>query len=431
MKMKRITGQSFKEAESTGFSAEDFDFLPDNLIKKDGATGGGGTGKPEDGKTEDEEEDEGAGEGAAGTGGDGTGSGGAVDDNDDSGSGGSDSFTLTEDESEAVIASFEGKEFNEAGDLLNEEGEVVATAAEIEESVKAVREEDAANYVNRVASEKGVRLIDDNGAELEFSNDEEGVTRLIDTTYEKGQQDYANALFEKYPQMEVLKDFLDSGKSLNEFQAHASRDYSQYDLKDDTPKAVFDSLVKEKLMLINGMGEEEAIKQVGRISDEEKKAEAEAALASLKEHKSANEAAAKENAKKAALAEQQRVKDYWTDRAKVIQSGKLAFGFNVSDNEKKSFMEYLAKPVNDEQQSAYMEAQANMPVDQQLAYAFLMFKKFDLSKLINKGVGAAKVNKLKAKLDKSKKLRDKGGAGNSGAGSGVNLVTIPEVGSYN
>lgn len=102
---------------------------------------------------------------------------------------------------------------NEAGDLVDEKGEVFKTKAELPEFLKGYTTEDA-NEIPEINVEDiqklvGVDVVDDKGTAVKFDNTPQGVAEYINSVLELKKAEFAqagiNKLIEDYP---VLNDFL-------------------------------------------------------------------------------------------------------------------------------------------------------------------------------------------------------------------------------
>lgn len=102
---------------------------------------------------------------------------------------------------------------NEAGDLVNEKGEVFKTKAELPEFLKDYTTEDA-NEIPEINVEDiqklvGVDVVDDKGTAVKFDNTPQGVAEYVNSVLELKKAEFAqagiNKLIEDYP---VLNDFL-------------------------------------------------------------------------------------------------------------------------------------------------------------------------------------------------------------------------------
>ena len=102
---------------------------------------------------------------------------------------------------------------NEAGDLVDEKGEVFKTKAELPEFLKGYTTEDA-NEIPEINVEDiqklvGVDVVDDKGTAVKFDNTPQGVAEYVNSVLELKKAEFAqagiNKLIEDYP---VLNDFL-------------------------------------------------------------------------------------------------------------------------------------------------------------------------------------------------------------------------------
>ena len=102
---------------------------------------------------------------------------------------------------------------NEAGDLVNEKGEVFKTKAELPEFLKGYTTEDANETpeinVEDIQKLVGVDVVDDKGTTVKFDNTPQGVAEYVNSVLELKKAEFAqagiNKLIEDYP---VLNDFL-------------------------------------------------------------------------------------------------------------------------------------------------------------------------------------------------------------------------------
>lgn len=321
--------------------------------------------------------------------------------------------TLSEEDTATkskVLGVFKGKSFNEQGDILDENGEVVKTFEEVykyltseeqydkdgnlvdsEGNILRTKEElnSDKSGVNILHQELGYEFKDEKGNIKSYSDDKEGLKQLAVDIAKFEADKFQQSFINQNPVLIEVAKHLALGKDLSTFNQQV--DYSKVDKANLSEEAKLNYI--RKSFEDRGFSKERIDDNMRRIKDgNEIDKELDYALVDLQ--KSQTDAAAKRDAEYQAMveAEEQRAEAYWDEVENVVKSGSLN-NFNIPEPEKQAFFDYLSKPVKDGKSQATLDAEARSIKDE-LTLRFLGYKKFDLSKYISNAAKSQKANGL-------------------------------------
>ena len=324
-----------------------------------------------------------------------------------------------------VIAGTEGKS-EVADDLAIEEPnaeaeELDADAEELEESedVEEVEEEekeeeeeedydeeeededdDEEDDREPVASTVVASILEKLGYETEeeYDDTEEGLMAMTQDVGQQIAEDQLNNLFENFPLVQQhLEYVLNGGESRDFMQAYdPNLDYGKLEISEDdvrSQKAILSDYFTTKghdQEFINELLED--YQDNGKLHA--KAQAAQSALAQVQE-KGRQELVEQRKAQQAKLEEER--EEFWNGVYETIEENDEFAGISVPKREKNKFFEYLSRPVSQDGKTQRDLDHAEAEIETKLAIDYLMFKGFDLSKLIEK----------KAKTTNAKSLRDR------------------------
>lgn len=138
---------------------------------------------------------------------------------------GSDAETLVE---------IEGTQYklNDKGDAIDDKGKVKFTKEELD-SMEEEDINDTGIDVSTIIDTTAIKPVDDEGNNIEYSNDEAGVTQYVNDVYEVAKNDSITELYNAYPELQNLQLHLDSGGSIDNFTAQVDYSKVQLDKKNE------------------------------------------------------------------------------------------------------------------------------------------------------------------------------------------------------
>ncbi len=323
---------------------------------------------------------------------------------------------------------------NEAGDLVDKTGKIVASKGEFtvdeDGNVELLQKENEGikAVLEQVKNEYGIELKDDQGNPLMFENTVEGTTQLIGAAAEKLHEKHLNDLFEEYPQFKHYLNHHIAGGSDEEFFA-APTNFKKVSIPADTEtnkeanRKLRENLIIQKEFIARGganlQGEaaaklqQEAADYAAYILDKGQEGEkAKDALAWLQSFEK-QEQDARNKANEATIAANKvEVAQYWENVRNAVVTGELKDGKGnptivIPKNERDAFYKYLAAPVGNTGKS-----QAQIDRDKQshsmgLTLEYLRYKDFDLNKFIEAKAQTKQAEKLEVIANASAKAGKK------------------------
>ena len=309
-----------------------------------------------------------------------------------------DTTTLTDDDKTALFEVAGGVDFDDAGNVVNDKGEIVLSVDDVKAVLDAAPEE--LSLVDKAVQLSGLELKDDKGELLKFENSEKGVIELakqLGKVYSKKETD---GLFKTYPVVEDFVKHLVIGKKPEEF-FNGEQNYSNIVLTDDTDRNTYLSLIKDKYKKVNNMSDVEAAKLAAfHDTSETWKEEGKEALTALTTLDRNNKEAKEKQYNEVLAARKQANEEYWNTRKQTIDKGVLINNIQIPVKDREDFFKYLAVPVDANGKSQAMIDASTAPVESELFYQYLRFKKADFKSLIQSESANAKVNLIKERLAK-------------------------------
>ena len=313
---------------------------------------------------------------------------------------------------------------NEAGDLVDEKGEVFKTKAELPKFLEEYTTEDA-NEVPEVNIEDiqklvGVDVFDDKGKAVKFDNTPQGVAEYVNSVLDLKKAEYAqagiNKLIEDYP---VVSDFL------NYYIANGNSYEGFGELKDRSGIVVDENNESQQIAIVR-----EAWKEFGKRGDVNKYINylkdsgqlVDAAKDDLAALQQADAEVREENSRAAMEAQQkyeQEVIAYWKGVKSCIDKREIA-GYKIPDviildrggkqvsATPDDFFNYLYQ-VDDQGYSQYQRELANEApserMNDELLKAFLKYTGKSYNSLLEMAVANKEVKKLRLTANKNKSAK--------------------------
>lgn len=317
-----------------------------------------------------------------------------------------------------LLDHFKGKDFDEQGNILGEDGEILVDYDKVVDHVASQEDanfdedgnevdaegniittkdqlEGSKYHANKLAKNLGYSFEDENGNPKVYSDGDEGVNELIQDVTSSKNEEFKNEFLSSNPVLTEVAKHLLSGKDLDTFDKPIS--YSDVSVKDVNKDSKYDFI--KKSFIAEGQSEERAEKNAKRVSEKDLDSETEEALSVLQgfEDKKTESRQAELDAK---VQEQQRQdEEYWGTVNNTIKSGKLE-NFNIPDKEKEKFFNYLAIPIKDNKSQDMLDREKST-LEGRLKEAYYRYKGGDFTDSIKEEVGRSKVNSIRARMKKN------------------------------
>jgi len=218
----------------------------------------------------------------------------------------------------------------------------------------------------------------------QYEDSVEGLGKLIQDSAQKLGAQQWDAMLAQLPEVKEFYDYVVNGGDPEAYHTvrGQAKDYDQIEI-DEKDEAQQERLVRDALSLNDHEKEEidnivEKYKAGGILKDQ-----AELALRGLKRYTTKQKAELTERQTKLAEEQKQKVQEFWTGVKTTIKDQDEFRGIRIPKKEKDPFYDYISKPVKDGYTQRDLDA-LEMGLEEKIAVDYLLFKKLDLSGLIDK-----------------------------------------------
>ena len=234
--------------------------------------------------------------------------------------------------------------------------------------------------------------------EEEYDDTEEGLLAMTQDVGQQIAEDQLNNLFENFPLVQKhLEYVLNGGESRDFMQAYDPQlDYNQVSFEEDdirSQKAILSDYFATKGHDQNFINELLTdYEDTGKLY--QKAESARVALGKMQEQ-SRSQLVEQQKQQRAQQEEQQ--EEFWNGVYEAIDSTDDFAGISIPKREKSKFFDYISNPVTNDGRTQRDLDHSEAEMETKLAIDYLMFKGFDLSKLVE----------TKARTSNAKSLRDR------------------------
>lgn len=301
---------------------------------------------------------------------------------------------LEEEKPEADAEVSEEEEVEEVEDTI-EEDDLEEEEYEEEEEEDEETEEDKVldeSIVGEVLSSLGFEV------DEEYEDTPEGLAKMTQDLGAKMAEDQLDQLFGNFPLIQQHLEYVLSGGDSQQFMKayDPDNDYGQLTISDNdirTQRSVLATYFKAK------GHEDEFINELLEDYEDNGKlfSKAEQAKKALAQSQATYREELVQKQREEQKVKMQEQQEFWNNVYETIDNSEEFAGLRVPKREKSKFFDYLSKPVTKEGYTQRDLDHQDSEMEVKLAIDYLMFKGFDLSKLIEK----------KAKTTNAKSLRDR------------------------
>ena len=278
---------------------------------------------------------------------------------------------------------------DDAADQLEDSDEPVADSDESDEPT-----EDEESIISELQSKLGYEL------EGEFDESIDGLLDFTKATAEKMAQEQMQNVFSAFPDVqEYLNYRANGGDPKKYFQTAApERDFSAMEVKEGdviTQKQIVGAYLEAQGFDASEIQETvEDYEDAGILERHAKKA-----LTRLQDKQAKDKQALIEQQRQQAEAQAQENEKMWNEINGLVQTGSLK-GLTVPERDKKRFFEWMATPIDQQGNSQRSVDRAKLDQETLLALEYIVYKGFDLSKLVANNNTTQKARSLRSKLSK-------------------------------
>ena len=304
---------------------------------------------------------------------------------------------------------------DEAGNVLDKNGNVFKEAKDVKEWLDSFDKVDATDgedtiSIDSIREAVGIEITDDNDEPIEFENSTAAIKAYIDAVVDTAKEEHyetaINTLYQKYPILnDVLNYYIANGNSLEGFGEIPDRSNITIDDENEAQQeAIIRTAWKERGQKGDVEGYLAYLKSSGTLLATAKE-ELTAIQESDKQYRDelAAEAERKENERI------QRLEKYWNSVHDVVKSRNIA-GYQIPDSiiinrngqklsvTPEDFFNYIYRVDKDGKSAYERDLEAETPEsrrDDEILRAYLKFVGGNYSNLVDMAINKEKVNKLK------------------------------------
>lgn len=304
---------------------------------------------------------------------------------------------------------------DEAGNVLDKNGNVFKEAKDVKEWLDSFDKVDATDgedtiSIDSIREAVGIEITDENDEPIEFENSPAGIKAYIDAVVDTAKEEHyetaINTLYQKYPILnDVLNYYVANGNSLEGFGEIPDRSNITIDDENEAQQeAIIRTAWKERGQKGDVEGYLAYLKSSGTLLATAKE-ELTAIQESDKQYRDelAAEAERKENERI------QRLEKYWNSVHDVVKSRNIA-GYQIPDSiiinrngqklsvTPEDFFNYIYRVDKDGKSAYERDLEAETPEsrrDDEILRAYLKFVGGNYSNLVDMAINKEKVNKLK------------------------------------
>lgn len=297
---------------------------------------------------------------------------------------------------------------NEKGELVNDKGEVIRQVQTPRNIV--------ADLKTSVEADFGIQFADD----VDFPDTEEGLKLLIKESVKAKSTNAIKSFLESNPALKGFYQHLALGGSPETYSSN-NVDYKSINIKTLDEGAKVDLL--NKMFTAQGLPNKDNMLNLIKTAGQEELDKAVAGAVLYLDHQQTEKTKAQE-AQLLAQQEQEAkaVEAYWEDVNKlVVKEGKLG-RVVIPTTDREAFFNYMARPVDDDYNSADSLAAQKDSLEFQTLVSYLRFKGGDISKLASIIASEKRLETLAERMARIKETDNGEGVprtvkGNSGSGS--------------
>ena len=244
-----------------------------------------------------------------------------------------------------------------------------------------------------------------------FSEDYDGVAKFADAVANEIAKEQLDTVFAQFPDVEQYLQYrYNGGDPKQYFQATAPVvDYSAVEITDEN--VAIQRAVVEEFLQRSGYTHEEVAETVQEYVEAGiLQRQANRSLGKLQKIQEQEAASLIERQKAEAQQRQETAQTQWTNIKNTIDQGQVR-GFNIPNADRKKFYSWMSEAVDNQGRTQRLLDREKMDLETQVAMEYLLWKNFDLNKLLSNTQNTKKAQNLKQKLQQNKPAsqRMKGG----------------------
>lgn len=308
---------------------------------------------------------------------------------------------LLNDDAPSNIPEPEVESQDEVNDEIPEETELddSTDATELETGLDADVESESNDEETSVIDILRTKL----GYEIEgeFEEDYDGVVAFTQTVANEIAKEQLDSVFSQFPDVEQYLQYrYNGGDPKRYFQATAPQvDFAAIEI--DSEDVSTQRAIVQEFLSRSGYTNDEIQETVQEYIDAGiLERQASRSLGKLKSMQERETATILEQQKKEAQQRQQQIEQQWSNIKGTIDNGQVR-GFEIPAADRKKFFSWMSEAVDNQGNTQRLIDRQSMDIETQVAMEYLLWKNFDLNKLVANRANTAKAANLKQKLQQN------------------------------
>ena len=238
--------------------------------------------------------------------------------------------------------------------------------------------------------------------EGDFAEDYDGVAKFTDAVAQEIAKEQLDTVFSQFPDVEQYLQYrYNGGDPKQYFQATAPVvDYAAVEITEDNV-AIQRMVVEEFLHRSGYTGEEVAETVQDYIEAGMLQRQASRGLGKLQQSQAQEAVGVVERQKTEAASRKEQSQQQWTSIKGTIDTGTVK-GFEIPNADRKKFYSWMSEAVDNQGRTQRLVEREQMDLETQVAMEYLLWKKFDLNKLVSSKQNTKQAQNLKQKLQQNK-----------------------------
>jgi len=326
---------------------------------------------------------------------------------------------------QGLLEKHKGTSFDSNGNILDAEGKAIVN---FEDLLKYATEEDALTLdaegnqidgegkviktkvelaventtVNKLHADSDYEFVDEKGNTKIYTDDDAGIAEFTNDVVAEKFNEWKSAFFGQQPELAEIAKHILAGGQLKDF--NSAVDYSKVDTKNLSKEEKISYI--RRSFEVKGL-EKDRIDGLMQLFIDSNSIDSELAraLPSLQAHEASIAQQRNDNYVKSVEDKNNEIQAYWDEVNSIVVKGQLGT-IAIPNEDKEAFYDYLSSAVDNSGNSKEMLDRKKETKEQQLTFAYLRFKGYDLSKLVDSKVKSQKVQSLKELIKQSAKLQN-------------------------
>lgn len=307
---------------------------------------------------------------------------------------------------------------DDKGNAVDKDGKIFKTKAELDSLESA----DEIPVTQEILQKSGLTILGEDGKPKTYEDTPEGLLTLSNDIANEKSKAIIKDYFTKRPDLQDFAKHLDRGGNKEDYFKQQQSSWRNVKLDEKNESQLISATVTD--LMRTGMTKEQAEETAKLYKDTDKLKEfGKAAYTRLVNADKASDEAKERAYNEQVANETLQLENHWKSVDAVVKKGVLN-NITIPETERQAFFEFIAFTADEHGNSKSTIERTKLPIELQLQLDYLVFKKFDLSKLITSAVKTSQANTLRNRFKTQ-------GAMSGGEGADKSKMTKPNANADN